>query len=80
MPKKASLENMRPAYVDTDPTQGGDVPSEPLPVRQKVTGAPMSRGEIQSTTDIAKQSGKDKERAKCRKIKKGRKCSPAFRI
>lgn len=63
MPKKASLENMRPAYVDTDPTQGGDVPSEPLPVRQKVTGAPMSRGEIQSTTDIAKQSGRDKESA-----------------
>ncbi|MCI8733197.1 MAG: hypothetical protein HFE29_02535 [Clostridia bacterium] len=63
MPKKASLDNMRPAYVDENPTQGGDVPSEPLPVRQKVTGAAMSRVEIQSTTDIAKQSGREKESA-----------------
>lgn len=60
---KASLDNTRSAYVDTNPTQGGDVPSEPLPIRQQVTGAPMSRSEIQSTTDIAKQSGKQKESA-----------------
>lgn len=58
---KPTLE--RPAYVDTNPTQGGDVPSEPLPIKQQVTGAPMSRGEIQATTDIAKQSAKEKESA-----------------
>ncbi|MCM1306615.1 MAG: FtsK/SpoIIIE domain-containing protein [Bacteroides sp.] len=79
---KATLENTRPAYVDTNPTQGGDVPSEPLPIRQKVTGAPMSRGEIQSTTDIAKQSGRDKESAemqsRIQNIKQAIKETPAI--
>lgn len=82
MPAKASLDSVRPAYVDTNPTQGGDVPSEPLPVRQKVTGAPMSRGEIQSTTDIARQSGRDKESAemqsRIQNIRKAIKETPAI--
>lgn len=60
---KPSLDNLRPAYVDTNPTQGGAVPSEPAPIRQQVTGGQMSRAAIQGTTDIAGQSGKDKERA-----------------
>ncbi len=53
----------RPAYEDKNPTQGGDAPSEPAPVRQQVTGDRMSRAAIQGATDIANQSGKDKERA-----------------
>ncbi|MDE6060473.1 MAG: DNA translocase FtsK, partial [Clostridia bacterium] len=67
MPKyemlKPTLDNPRPAYVDTNPTQGGAMPSEPAPIRQQVTGGDMSRAAIQGTTDIAKQSGKDKESA-----------------
>ncbi len=62
-PLKPSLDNLRPAYKDENPTVGGEVPSEPAPVRQKVTGDKMSRAAIQSTTDIAKQSAKDKESA-----------------
>ncbi len=60
---KATLENPRPAYVDQNPTQGGAMPSEPAPVRQQVTGGEMSRAAIQGTTDIAGQSGKEKESA-----------------
>ena len=60
---KPTLENPRPAYVDTNPTQGGAMPSEPAPIRQEVTGGQMSRAAIQGTTDIAKQSAKDKESA-----------------
>ena len=82
MPKKASLDSVRPAYVDVNPTQGGEMPSEPLPVRQKVTGGHMSRGEIQSTTDIAKQSGRDKESAemqsRIQNIRKAIKETPAI--
>lgn len=53
----------RPAYEDKNPTQGGAMPSEPAPVRQQVTGDKMSRAAIQGATDIANQSGKDKEKA-----------------
>lgn len=60
---KPTLDNPRLAYVDENPTQGGLMPSEPAPIRQKVTGGDMSRAAIQSTTDIAKQSAKDKENA-----------------
>ncbi|MDE6302506.1 MAG: DNA translocase FtsK, partial [Clostridia bacterium] len=60
---KPTLDNPRPAYVDTNPTQGGAMPSEPAPIRQEVTGGQMSRAAIQGTTDIAKQSAKDKESA-----------------
>lgn len=60
---KATLENQRPKYVDEDRTVGGDNPSAPAPVRQKVTGGEMSRAAIQSTTAIAKNSAKDIENA-----------------
>lgn len=60
---KATLENQRPRYVDDDKTVGGDMPSEPAPVQQKVTGGEMSRTAIQSATAITKQSAKDKESA-----------------
>lgn len=39
------------------------MPSEPAPKQQKVTGGDMSRTAIQSATAIAKQSAKDKESA-----------------
>lgn len=42
---------------------GGNVPSEPAPVQQKITGKDMSRTAIQSATAIAKQSARDKESA-----------------
>lgn len=60
---KATLENQRPKYVDEDKTVGGDNPSAPAPVQQKVTGGDMSRAAIQSTTAIAKNSAKDIENA-----------------
>lgn len=60
---KATLENQRPKYVDEDKTVGGDNPSAPAPVQQKVTGGDMSRAAIQSTTTIAKNSAKDIENA-----------------
>lgn len=60
---KATLENQRPKYVDEDKTVGGDNPSTPAPVQQKVTGGDMSRAAIQSTTAIAKNSAKDIENA-----------------
>ena len=60
---KATLENQRPKYVDEDRTVGGDNPSAPAPVQQKVTGGDMSRAAIQSTTAIAKNSAKDIENA-----------------
>lgn len=60
---KATLENQRPRYVDSDKTVGGDMPSEPAPIQQKVTGGEMSRTAIQSATAITKQSARDKESA-----------------
>lgn len=60
---KATLENQRPKYVDEDKTVGGDNPSAPAPVQQKVTGGDMSRAAIQSTTAIAKNSAKNIENA-----------------
>lgn len=60
---KATLENQRPKYVDEDKTVGGDNPSAPAPVQQKVTGGDISRAAIQSTTAIAKNSAKDIENA-----------------
>lgn len=59
---KATLERQN-KYVDSSATFGGDVPSAPAPIQQKVTGDPMSRAAIQSTTAIAKQSAKDIEDA-----------------
>lgn len=59
----ATLESQRPKYQDTDASVGGDVPSAPAPVQQKVTGGEMSRAAIQSTTNIAKQSAREKESA-----------------
>lgn len=60
----------------------GDVPSEPAPIRQKVTGDAMSRTAIQSATAIAKQSAKDKEsaevEARIQNIKKAIKETPAM--
>lgn len=41
---------------------GGDVPTEPLPVQQPVTGGDMSRSALQQATDIAGTSARDKER------------------
>lgn len=60
---KATLESQRAKYVDDDKTVGGEVPSAPAPVQQKVTGGDMSRSAIQSTTAIAKQSAKNIENA-----------------
>ncbi len=60
---KATLESQRAKYVDDDKTVGGEVPSAPAPVQQKVTGGEMSRSAIQSTTAIAKQSAKNIENA-----------------
>lgn len=60
---KATLDNQRPKYVDNDKTVGGDNPTAPAPVQQKVTGGDMSRAAIQSTTAIAKNSAKDIENA-----------------
>lgn len=61
--QNGSLESTRAKYSDADATRGGDVPSAPAPVQQKVTGDNMSRAAIQSTTAIAKQSAKDIESA-----------------
>ena len=60
---KATLDSQRAKYVDNDKTVGGEVPSAPAPVQQKVTGGDMSRSAIQSTTAIAKQSAKNIENA-----------------
>lgn len=60
---QATLENTRPKYVDKDATTGGNAPSAPAPVQQKVTGGDMSRTAIQSTTAIAKQSARNIEDA-----------------
>lgn len=60
---EATLEKQRPRYVDTDKTVGGDMPSEPAPIQQKVTGGEMSRTAIQASTAITKQSARDKESA-----------------
>jgi len=58
---KPTPQNTAPAYADS--ARGGTVPSEPAPVRQQVTGGEMSRAAIQGATDIAGQSGMDKESA-----------------
>ncbi len=80
--KKASLERSRDKYSDGDATQGGDVPSAPAPVQQKVTGDSMSRAAIQSTTAIAKQSARDIEsaevKARIQNIKQAIKETPAI--
>lgn len=61
--QQATLESTRPKYVDNDKSVGGDMPSAPAPVQQKVTGGDMSRTAIQSTTAIAKQSARNIEDA-----------------
>lgn len=61
--QQATLESTRPKYVDDDKSVGGDMPSAPAPVQQKVTGGDMSRTAIQSTTAIAKQSARNIEDA-----------------
>ena len=61
--QQATLESTRQRYVDNDKSVGGDVPSAPAPVQQKVTGGDMSRTAIQSTTAIAKQSARNIENA-----------------
>lgn len=60
---EATLESKRPRYVDSNKTVGGDMPSEPAPIQQKVTGGEMSRTAIQSATAITKQSARGKESA-----------------
>lgn len=76
---KASLERGN-KYVDNSATYGGDVPSAPAPRQQQVTGDPMSRSAIQSTTAIAKQSAKNIEdaemQARIKNIKQALKESP----
>ncbi len=80
--QKATLESQRTKYNDADATVGGDVPSAPAPVQQKVTGGEMSRSAIQSTTAIAKQSAKDIEsaevNARIQNIKQALKETPAM--
>ncbi len=41
----------------------GDIPSEPAPIQQSISGRDMSRTAIQGATAIAKQSAKNKESA-----------------
>lgn len=80
--QKATLESQRAKYNDTDATVGGDVPSAPAPIQQKVTGGEMSRSAIQSTTAIAKQSARDIEsaevNARIQNIKQALKETPAM--
>ncbi len=79
---KATFDSQREKYVDSSRTEGGDAPSAPAPIKQKVTGGEMSRAAIQSTTDIAKQSAKNIENAemasRIQNIKQAIKETPAM--
>lgn len=79
--QEASLEKTGRERADADSAVGA-VPSEPAPIRQKVTGDAMSRTAIQSATAISKQSAKDKEsaevEARIQNIKKAIKETPSM--